>query len=503
MKPVLISLSPCLALALLGMAADLAMPALAQEGASEARPARPIGRHNTGESLMAWTKGASRPEAPRRIHLGLRPGESAWASLSEEVEWHGLVAPLESESFPPTGKAFETGQAYEHAVWRWIGLTAPEAVHLPDTAAGRALGRALQQHAPGEVGRVRVFVEKLSAEGQWESTEWPWEGGEQVTAVAEMQARTERSPETVLAQVAQHYGDRFGGGYIDALAVMARMDGGLEHRAAALARTHLEKSPDLPKGASNIAGNLLYTRIDEPWARQRVLAVADMAFDASGEPLEAMPSHNEMSDQVFMGSPLLAEAGRISGEKRYYDQALQNYRFIAGLCRRPDGIYRHSPLDEGAWGRGNGFPALGLALTLQPFPESHEGFAEMRDALVAHLEALAPHQDEEGMWHQIIDRPDSYAELTSTSMISYAIAVALEKGWLPEVPWRGRLEAAWAALKRRVSSDGRVFFNVCTSTGKQTSLEDYYLREAILGPDGRGAAMVMILAQRLSASRKQ
>jgi len=317
------------------------------------------------------------------------------------------------------------------------------------------------------------------------------------TAKQEMLARVSRTPREVINQISTHYGDRFSGSYIEALAVIARMEAGLTHRAAELARDHLGKKPALPANGGEIAGTLLYAGINEDWARARVLAVADMAFDESGTALEAMPTHNEMSDAIFMASPVLAHAGRISGERRYFDQALRNFRFIAGLCRRPDGIYRHSPLDEGAWGRGNGFPALGLALTLQEFPKDHEGYSEMREALVAHLEALAKHQDGDGMWHQIIDYPDSYAELTATAMIAYAAAVALEEGWLEETDWRSRLDAAWASVKMHVSTDGRTFINVCTGTGKQPSLEDYYRREAILGEDGRGAAMTMLLAARL------
>ena len=37
--------------------------------------------------------------------------------------------------------------------------------------------------------------------------------------------------------------------------------------------------------------------------------MADIAFDAEGTPLEAMPTHNEMSDAVFMAGPVLAQAG--------------------------------------------------------------------------------------------------------------------------------------------------------------------------------------------------
>ena len=81
-----------------------------------------------------------------------------------------------------------------------------------------------------------------------------------------------------------------------------------------------------------------------------------------------MPFHNEMSDAVFMGCPILAKAGKLTGEQKYFDMALRHFRSMANLCRRSDGLYRHSPLNEAAWGRGNAFPALGLALSLTDFP---------------------------------------------------------------------------------------------------------------------------------------
>jgi rhamnogalacturonyl hydrolase YesR len=128
----------------------------------------------------------------------------------------------------------------------------------------------------------------------------------------------------------------------------------------------------------------------------------------------------------------------------------------------------------------------------------------MRDALVAHLEALAPHQDSDGMWHQVIDHPDSYAELTATTMIACAIATALGEGWLEDRgEWESRLDAAWSSARMHVANDGKTFVNVCTGTGKQPTLEDYYRREAILGPDGRGAAMTMMLAAKLKALGKR
>lgn len=466
----------------------------------------PIGRDASGTPIMAWAGGGTRylpSNAYRILHFGKHVPQEVAPKLSPDNDWLGLLAPLDTAAFPPTGPAFAPEHSSAHAIWRWIGLAAPDAVFVPDTPEGRALAEALRNHPPAGVGMVDVFLHREGADGTPESVVLPKAETGLPTAKEEMLARVSRSPDEVLHQVAAHYGDRFAGSYIEALAVIARAEAGLTHRAAELARAHLEKSPGLPKNGGEIAGTLLHAMIDEDWAKARVLAVADMAFDAEGKPLEAMPTHNEMSDAIFMASPVLAHAGRISGEKRYFDQALRNYRFIAGLCRRPDGIYRHSPLDEAAWGRGNGFPALGLALTLQEFPKDHEGYAEMRDALVAHLGALAAHQDSDGMWHQVIDHPDSYAELTGTAMIAYAIATALDEGWLEDRgEWESRLDAAWSSAKMYVANDGRTFVNVCTGTGKQPTLEDYYRREAILGPDGRGAAMTLLLAAKMKARER-
>ncbi len=460
----------------------------------------PIGRDDSGTPIMAWAVGGARTpssKATRILRFDQHLPQEIAPKLTPDEGSLGLLAPLDTVTFPPTGSAFAPEHSAAHAIWRWIGLTAPDAVFVPDTPEGRALGEALRAHPPAGVGMVEVFLTRQSSDGLVKTVAMPRIETGLRPAKQEMLARVSRTPREVLTQIAAHYGDRFEGSYIEALAVIARKEGGLAHHAAELGRSQLNRKPDLPGNGGEIAGTLLHASIGEDWAKARVLAVADMAFDASGNPLEAMPTHNEMSDAVFMASPILAHAGRISGEKRYFDAALRNFRFIAGLCRREDGIYRHSPLDEAAWGRGNGFPALGLALTLQPFPEDHDGYGEMRDALVLHLNALAGHQDDSGMWHQIIDHPDSYAELTSTAMIAYAIAVSLEKGWLRGAEWSSRLASAWSAIKRHVSTDGRHFLNVCTGTGKQPSLEDYYRREAILGPDGRGAAMVMLLAAKM------
>jgi hypothetical protein len=195
------------------------------------------------------------------------------------------------------------------------------------------------------------------------------------------------------------------------------------------------------------------------------------------------PLHNEMSDSVFMACPILGAAGE-------NEKAIAHLRFMEKLCLREDGIYRHSPLDAAAWGRGNAFALLGQALLLETMAQPDERVLRSFRALSA---ALLARQDEEGMWHQVIDDPASYAEFSATAMIAAAYKKAIRAGWLPSASYQPAIEKAWRAVLRRTGADG-VVMDVCESTGKQTSRQAYLDRAAIWGLDPRGGAMAMLFA---------
>jgi len=448
-----------------------------------------IGRTALGESIVAWStqQTGTHPDTRRRIvRLDLSTPD-AFAACPDDEVWLGIASPLSEDLvFPPPGPAFLPPHAEAHAIWRWIGLSAPDLVVVPDRPVGKSLAAALAEHAPAGVGLVPTATTYAPP-----TSDSP--------AKLAMQARLARSPDEILTALLEHYGKKLDGNYIDALALVARLrfEGEAsptgEHSPRRIAQDFLATAK-LPTNSGHVAGTLLFAEFPEPWARERVISVANLAFASDGSPLEAMPQHNEMSDAVFMGGPLLARAGALTGEGKYFEQCLRHVRFMRELCLRPDGLYRHSPLNEGAWGRGNGFPALGLAIILDNFPENHPERPALIAMARAHLTALAPYQDGDGLWHNLIDRPESYAEFTATAMIGIAISTGLRQGWLEEPDWLPRLEQAWAAIKGRIDADGLTLTNVCTGTGKQKKLEDYYFRDAILGRDDRGAAMACLLA---------
>ncbi len=55
------------------------------------------------------------------------------------------------------------------------------------------------------------------------------------------------------------------------------------------------------------------------------------------------------------------------------------------------------------------------------------------------------------------------------------------------------VDRAWYALKSRIAPSGELV-DVCTGTGKQTSLRAYFDRTAILGRDPRGGAMALLVS---------
>jgi len=401
--------------------------------------------------------------------------------------------------FPPPGNAYAE-HTESHYLWRWIGSYAPDLLLIlgPDSAG---LGNALSQHDAAGVGRIpsRTIMNLESALSDLEKTPIA-----RSPAHDEILKRLRRSPIEIAKQLSVPYGHELPEAvYIPAVAALGRLRLGELADVERIVAPYVsgQKNSLAKPSGSHQSGHLLFAELARKTSNKRyvelVQAAADMGFDEKGQMRESMPLHNEMSDSFFMGCPILAEAGRLTGQTKYYDMALRHMRFMLKLDLRPDGLYRHSPLDEAAWGRGNGFGALGVALTLTALPKSHSGFPEMLDAFRKHIEALARHQEPTGMWRQVIDHPGSYRELSATCMIGVSILRGIRNGWLPKAKYQPIVDRAWNGAKSRIAADGRLI-DVCTGTGKQKSLKDYLDRQAILGNDPRGGAMSLLFSTEMA-----
>ncbi|MFH1300265.1 MAG: glycoside hydrolase family 88 protein [Planctomycetota bacterium] len=453
-----------------------------------------------------------------------------------------------TRGYPPMGPAYHSPTNPEaEYLWRWIGMHAPDLVvdvregdqfqwiiPVDALSSTRLLGKQLQPQirpvfgwelvsslaykAPAQIGRLPAlaleetkenapsFLPALLAAIEQSSFHGP------SPARLEMMRRLQRTPIQVATQLSKVYGNELGRlSYLPVVSLISQIRLGeltgdhsrLPH-VEKITQNYLAKTPDPLSdsgGGSVIAGHLLFSELAKATGNQQYIELAkraaDLGFDEQGNFRESMPHHVEMSDAVFMSCPILAAVGRLTGDPRYYEMALRHWRFIQKLDQRPDSVYRNSPLSDAAWGRGNGFPALGLALVLSELPLNSPLRQQFIDGHRQHLEALSQHQDPTGMWHQVIDHPESYREMTCTCMITFAMIRGIREGWLDEKQYAPHIERAWNAIKTRVAFDGTLV-DVCTGTGKQTSVRGYFDRMAILGNDTRGGAMAFLVSNEMA-----
>ena len=317
----------------------------------------------------------------------------------------------------------------------------------------------------------------------------------------------ERSPKAVIQELLQVYGKKLETvEYIPALGVYGRLQyGSLIKDPAYEAQVFLILDESRPTRQTT-AGHLIFAgvaHLPESDRQKSALAsvreAADRLFDPANPHQILLPSREEMSDAVFMIGPILCETGALTSDAKYHQGALRYLEEMRHLRLREDGLYRHGHLCDAAWGRGNGFPAVGTSWCLTRLPKEIAGRDELFKQYQRHMESLRKHQTPEGFWRQVIDAPEAYQEFSATAMIGFAMQRGLREGWLDSKIFQSPTDRAWRAMCAHLEPGGRVI-DVCEGTGTQKSLEDYLRRKAIRGIDARAGAMALLFAnERLAA----
>lgn len=400
--------------------------------------------------------------------------------------------------FPPSGVAYRDNPE-SNALWRWLGIHGPDQVIVvgPDSAG---LATALSEHSVAEVGRIPASDEspRPGLLGHVPTPPAPSE------AHRELDRRRARTPRQLAEELARYYGHDFDQPwYISAIALIGQLRLGHLEEVERLAEPYVDGTRDSLARPNSLvlAGHIVFTelarRTGDPRYVKLVQRVADLGFDADGRMKESMPYHDQYSDSIFMGTAIVAQAGALTGERRYFDMAARHVAFMQRLVLRPDGLYRHQPLTDAAWGRGNAFPAIGLALTLSEFPKDHPAYRELLRSYRQLMQVLARYQDPDGLWRNVIDYPGAYPEYTATAMIGFSMLRGVRAGWLPKRRFQPLIDEAWQAILSRTGADGRLL-DVCESTTRLKSVEEYLHRAATLGPDARGGAMALLFATEMA-----
>lgn len=187
-------------------------------------------------------------------------------------------------------------------------------------------------------------------------------------------------------------------------------------------------------------------------------------------------------DDMFMAVPAIANMGKLTGDTRYYDEAIkQILQFSQRMFVPEKGLYRHGWVESMEfhpafhWGRANGWAILTMTEVLDVLPPTYPGRDKVLAQYRAHAQGLAAYQSGEGFWHQLIDRNDSYMETSATAIYTYCFAHGVNKGWLDALAFGPIAQLAWQAVATKINTKGEVE-DTCVGTGMAFDPAFYYYR---------------------------
>jgi unsaturated rhamnogalacturonyl hydrolase len=202
------------------------------------------------------------------------------------------------------------------------------------------------------------------------------------------------------------------------------------------------------------------------WVSTRQFRLSDGTF-ARNDP---MPN-SVWLDDLFMSVPCLAQMGQLTGDRRYFDDAAKQIeQFYSRMFVAQKGLWMHGWIQEMSphpafhWGRANGWAIMATVELLTVLPKDHPERTNLSNILKAHAAGLRRVQAPSGLWHQLLDRPDSYEETSSSGIFVFALTRAINYGWLSRDAYAPVVLRGWNGLATKVNSTGQVE-GTCVGTG--------------------------------------
>jgi len=118
---------------------------------------------------------------------------------------------------------------------------------------------------------------------------------------------------------------------------------------------------------------------------------------------------------------------------------------------------------------------LTMTEALDVMPENYPQRAKLMELFREHVRGLAACQSGEGLWHQLLDRNDSYLETSATAIYVYCIAHAINQGWLDAMAYGPVAQLGWQAVSTQINAEGQVE-GTCVGTGMAFDPAFYYYR---------------------------
>jgi unsaturated rhamnogalacturonyl hydrolase len=184
-------------------------------------------------------------------------------------------------------------------------------------------------------------------------------------------------------------------------------------------------------------------------------------------------------DTLFMGGLFFAKAGLILNQPEYFNEVVYQYLLHVQFLSDPvTGLWRHGwsfkekhHFAGALWGRGNGWVcSTGIDL-IEMMVEETPSAKLIKKNFIRHCHGLLAVQGKNGMWHTLLDDPQSYIESSATAAVAYAFLKGFRINILG-VEFEEAGKRAVRALLERISEKGELS-DVSSGTPVFSTLEEY------------------------------
>ena len=200
-------------------------------------------------------------------------------------------------------------------------------------------------------------------------------------------------------------------------------------------------------------------------------------------------------DDMYMVGALLTQAHRATKEPIYAERAGLFLNAYLDKLQQPNGLFFHGPDFHFFWGRGNGWVAVSLANALTVVPENSPHRARLMAGYQKMMAGLLANQGSDGLWRQLIDKPESWKETSCTAMFTYAFITGVKHGWLDPATYSPAAQKGWLGLVKHLDNQAELS-DICVGTGQSKDIK-YYLDRPRKTGDFHGQAPVLWCANAL------
>lgn len=202
------------------------------------------------------------------------------------------------------------------------------------------------------------------------------------------------------------------------------------------------------------------------------------------------------ADDTYMSCPFLVRLGYVYHDKKYFAECVRQFKGFAKRLYMPEKkLFSHIFFTETErknsipWGRANGWVINALSDVLMQLPEDTDGIDALKELYCSLAEGIRACQDENGLWHQVLDIPESYTETSCSGMFLLSLCRGIINGWIGTDYAECVNKAYNAIISNKIDADGNIY-DVCMGSSRSMDAA-YYMQLPPIKNDDHGTGIIL------------